>query len=109
MSRALTSTFRRLHPELAFFLAAYLLYIGARWVFAGDPAVARDHAAWIVGLERSLGVAVEAGVQRALDAPAVAWLLSAVYMAAQLVVLPGALVRAAPLGAAACTGACARR
>ena len=45
MSRALTSTFRRLHPELLFFLAAYLLYIGARWVFAGDPAVARDHAA----------------------------------------------------------------
>jgi hypothetical protein len=92
MSRALTSTFRRLHPELAFFLGAYLLYIGARWVFAGDPAVARDHAAWIVGLERSLGVAFEAGVQRALDAPTLAWLLSAVYMAAQLVVLPGALV-----------------
>jgi hypothetical protein len=91
MSRALTSTFRRLHPELAFFLAAYLLYIGARWVFAGDPAVARDHAAWIVGLERSLGVAFEAGVQRALDAPALAWLLSTIYMAAQLVVLPGAL------------------
>jgi len=89
---ALTSTFRRLPPEPAFFLAAYLLYIGARWVFAGDPAVARDHAAWIVGLERSLGVAVEANVQRALDAPAVGWLLSNVYLAAQLVVLPGTLV-----------------
>ena len=91
MSRAITSNSRRLHYEPAFFLAAYLLYIGARWVFAGDPAVARDHAAWIVELERSLGVAVEAAVQRALDAPAVAWLLSTIYLAAQLVVLPGVL------------------
>jgi hypothetical protein len=91
MSRAITSNSRRLHYEPAFFLAAYLLYIGARWVFAGDPAVARDHAAWIVELERSLGVAVEATVQRALDAPAVAWLLSTIYLAAQLVVLPGVL------------------
>ena len=91
MFSSLTSIFRRLHPELVFFLAAYLLYIGARWVFAGDPAAARDHAVWIVELERSLGVAVEANVQRALDAPTVAWVLSNVYLAAQLVVLPGVL------------------
>ena len=36
-------------------------------------------------------MAVEGSVQRALDAPAVSWLLSNVYMAAQLVVLPGSL------------------
>jgi hypothetical protein len=82
---------RRLHPELLFFLAAYVLYIGARWVFAGDPGAAREHALWIVSLEQSLHVAVEGSVQRALDAPAVSWLLSNVYMAAQLVVLPGSL------------------
>jgi hypothetical protein len=82
---------RRLHPELLFFLAAYLLYIGARWVFAGDPGTARSHALSIVAFEQSLGVAVEGSVQRALDAPAVSWLLSNVYMAAQLVVLPGSL------------------
>jgi hypothetical protein len=83
---------RRIHPELLFFLGAYLLYIGARWVFAGDPASARDHAMWIVSFERSLHVAVEGSVQSALDGPAVSWLLSNVYMAAQLVVLPGSLL-----------------
>jgi hypothetical protein len=82
---------RRIHPELLFFLSAYLLYIGARWVFAGDAVAARDHALWIVSLERSLHVSVEGSVQSALDAPAVSWLLSNIYMAAQLVVLPGSL------------------
>ena len=83
---------RRPHPELLFFLAAYLLYVGARWVFAGDPGAARSHALWIVSLERSLHVAVEGSVQRALGSPTVSWLLSNVYMAAQLVVLPGSLL-----------------
>jgi hypothetical protein len=83
---------RRLHPELLFFLPAYLLYIGARWVFAGDPDAARQHAMWIVDLERSTHVAVEGSVQQALSAPFVSWLLSNVYMAAQLVVLPGTLL-----------------
>lgn len=82
----------RPHPELLFFVAAYLLYIGARWVFAGDPRTAVDHAMWIVGLEQSAHVAVEASVQRALDGPAISWLLSNVYLAAQLAVLPGALI-----------------
>ena len=83
---------RRIHPELLFFLSAYLLYIGARWVFAGDPTAARGHALWIVSLERSLHVGVEESVQSALDGPFVGWLLSNVYMAAQLVVLPGSLL-----------------
>jgi hypothetical protein len=83
---------RRLHPELLFFLTAYVLYIGARWVFAGDPDAARRHALWIVDFERSTHVAVEGPVQRALDGPFVSRLLSNVYMAAQLVVLPGSLI-----------------
>jgi hypothetical protein len=82
---------RRIHPELLFFLSAYLLYIGARWIFAGDADAARGHALWIVSLERSLHVGIEESVQRALDGPFVSWLLSDVYMAAQLVVLPGSL------------------
>jgi hypothetical protein len=84
----------RLHapPELLFFAVAYLLYLGARWVFAGDPRTAVDHAQWIVALEQSAHIAVEGSVQQALGAPAVSWLLSNVYLAAQLVVLPGALV-----------------
>ncbi len=91
MNRLVNSTLRRVHPELLFFLGAYLLYIGARWVFAGDPSTARDHAMWIVSLERSLNLEVEESVQHALDGPTVSWLLSNVYMAAQLVVLPGSL------------------
>src|SRR3954451_22846513 len=83
---------RRLHPELLFFLTAYLLYIGARWVFAGDPDAARQHALWIVDLERSLHAEVEGSVQRAFDGATVSWLLSNVYLAAQLVVLPGSLI-----------------
>src|SRR3954469_4095715 len=73
-------------PELLFFAAAYLLYIGARWVFAGDPRTAIDHADSIIALERSTHIAVEGSVQRAFEAGTISWLLSNVYMAAQLVV-----------------------
>jgi hypothetical protein len=83
---------RRLHPELLFFLTAYLLYVGARWVFAGDPDAARRHAMWIVDLEQSLHASVEGSVQRAFSGETVSWLLSNVYLAAQLVVLPGSLL-----------------
>jgi hypothetical protein len=82
----------RLHPELLFFLTAYLLYVGARWVFAGDPDAARRHAMWIVDLERSLNASVEGSVQRAFSGATASWLLSNVYLAAQLVVLPGSLL-----------------
>jgi membrane-associated phospholipid phosphatase len=79
-------------PELALFAAAYLLYTAARWIFAGQLEEAREHAGLIVGLERSAHVAIEGSIQRALDAGAPSWLLSNVYLAAQLVVLPGALI-----------------
>jgi hypothetical protein len=79
-------------PEVALFAAAYLLYTAARWIFAGHLAEAREHADLIVGLERSAHVAIEGQVQRALDSDAPSWLLSNVYLAAQLVVLPGALI-----------------
>ena len=42
-------------------------------------------------LERHLGVAVEGSVQRAFDFSAAAWVLSNLYLLAQLVVVPGVL------------------
>jgi membrane-associated phospholipid phosphatase len=78
--------------ELVLFLLAYLVYNAARWVFVGDLDVAKDHAHWIVDLEQDLGVYVESSVQAGLDGAFAASFLSNVYMAAQLVVLPGALI-----------------
>jgi PAP2 superfamily len=78
--------------EVALFLAVYLLYDGARWAFAGRLTTARAHADWVIHLERSIHVAVEASVQRALDFGAASFVLSNLYLAAQLVVLPGALL-----------------
>lgn len=73
------------------FLAAYLVYGASRWVITGDEATALEHTAWIVDLERDLGVAVEASVQRALDGTAVLWVLNHAYIAAQIVVVPAVL------------------
>ncbi len=58
----------------------------------GDLGAAQDHAAWIVDLEQDLGVASEASVQEALTGTWVLWLLNHAYIAAQLVVVPGALI-----------------
>jgi hypothetical protein len=82
----------RRRPELALFAAAYLLYDGARWLFAGQLPEAREHAHAVIALERSVHLAIEGSIQRALDSGAVSWLLGNVYLAAQLVVLPGALI-----------------
>jgi membrane-associated phospholipid phosphatase len=78
--------------ELVFFLAAYGVYNLARWVFVGDIDHAQEHARWIVDLERDAGVAVERSVQRGLDSGAATFVLSNVYLAAQLVVVPGSLI-----------------
>jgi PAP2 superfamily len=43
-------------------------------------------------VENGMGVAVEGSVQRALGASAVMWMLSNVYLVAQLAVLPGSLI-----------------
>jgi len=78
--------------ELALFAAIYLLYDGARWAFHASLRTARTDAHWIIHLERSLHVAVEGQVQRALDAGVASFVLANVYLAAQLVVLPAALI-----------------
>jgi PAP2 superfamily len=66
----------RTRRQLALFLAAYVVYDLGRWVAHGDLGPATDHAHWVLDLERSLGVAVERSVQRALDMGPVMWLLS---------------------------------
>jgi membrane-associated phospholipid phosphatase len=85
--------------QLLLFAAVYLLYLAGRWATGGDMSAALDHAHWVVDFERGSGIYVERSVQHALDGGAAMWLLSNVYLAAQLVVLPAALLwlyRAAP-------------
>jgi PAP2 superfamily protein len=83
---------RRARMQIGLFLLAYLLYSAARWVTVGDLGAAKAHADWIVHLERHLGVADEGSVQRALSGTFAIWVLNHLYLAAQLVVVPGALV-----------------
>jgi membrane-associated phospholipid phosphatase len=78
--------------ELLLFVAAYVVYNVARWVFSGDLSKAQEHARWIFDLERDAGVAVESSVQRAFDFEAAAWVLSNLYLLAQLVVVPAVLI-----------------
>jgi PAP2 superfamily len=78
--------------QVGIFLLAYLVYSAARWVAIGDLASAQDHAAWIVDLEQDLGVATEDSVQEALSGTWILWLLNHAYIAAQLIVVPGALI-----------------
>jgi membrane-associated phospholipid phosphatase len=82
----------RPRTQLALFGAAYLLYDLARWITVGHLTPATAHAHWVLDVEQNLGVAVERSVQDALGGGAVMWLLSNVYLAAQLVVLPGSLI-----------------
>lgn len=74
------------------FAGAYLAYGASRWVVSGDHTTAVEHARWIVELEQAIGVAVERSVQQALDGTAVLWLLNHAYLAAQVVVVPAALI-----------------
>jgi hypothetical protein len=78
--------------QVGLFLLAYLVYSAARWVTVGDLDVAKANADWIVSFERDLGVASEASVQHSLSGTWALWVLNHLYLAAQLIVLPGALV-----------------
>jgi membrane-associated phospholipid phosphatase len=77
--------------QLGLFLAAWAIYDIARWVWAGELGPATDNAHRIMDLEHATGTAVEHSVQQALDAGWTTWLLSNIYLAAQLAVVPGAL------------------
>ncbi|MBE2318944.1 phosphatase PAP2 family protein [Solirubrobacter sp. CPCC 204708] len=73
---------RRGVRELMLFGAAYLLYNAGRGVTSGQMDLAQSNAQWVVGAQG--GVGFEHGVQDALGGA----LLSHVYLAAQIVVLP---------------------
>jgi PAP2 superfamily len=84
---------RRLwRTEVRLFLAAYVVYTLARWLFVGDLVEAREHARWIYEFEQAAHVAVEGSIQRAFDSAAPSWILSNLYLAAQLAVVPAALI-----------------
>jgi hypothetical protein len=89
-SRSIVSP--RAAKQIGVFVLAYLLYSAARWLTVGDLDSARTHAHWILDLEDNLGVAWEASVQQALGGTWILWLLNHLYLAAQLVVVPGALI-----------------
>ena len=89
ISRPLSLVGRR---ELFLFLGAYLIYSMSRYISVGDITTATDHAEWIVNLQQSIGVNVEASVQSALHGTVAIWILNNLYLAAQVVVVPGALI-----------------
>ena len=91
-SLALLSSSPGARTQIGLFLLAYLVYSAARWLTVGDLDAARAHADWIVDLEQGFGVATEASVQQALSGTWAMWLLNHAYVAAQLVVVPAALV-----------------
>jgi PAP2 superfamily len=77
--------------QIGLFLLAYLVYSIGRWLTVGDLGAAQANAHWIVDLERSVGAYVEAPVQEALTGTLALWVLNHLYLAAQLIVVPGAL------------------
>ncbi len=83
---------RQWRVELGLFAAVYVVYLVARWLAAGELGPALEHARWLIDVERDLGLAVERQVQDALDHETFVWVMSNVYLAAQLVVVPLALV-----------------
>ena len=78
--------------ELGLFLGAYLLYTAGRWVTVADIGPATDHAEWIMSTERTFGVAIEGSVQDAIQGGPLMWVLSNLYLCAQFLVVPGALL-----------------
>jgi len=82
----------RARAQIGLFLLAYAVYTVARFFTIGDLPSAKDHADWIVSLERSTGTGVEASVQQALTGTWMIWVLNHLYLIAQLGVLPGALI-----------------
>ena len=79
---------RRGFRELALFGAAYLLYNAGRGFTSGNMDLALSNAQWVLDFQG--GDAVEQGVQ---DAFTGVWMtfLSHIYLAAQIVILPGVL------------------
>ena len=82
----------RARTQIGLFLLAYLVYSAARFVTIGDLASAQDHARWIVDMQNTLGIGVEASVQNAFDGTWMLWVLNHLYLVAQLGVIPAVLI-----------------
>ncbi|MCW2607211.1 MAG: phosphatase family protein, partial [Frankiales bacterium] len=57
---------RRVAADAAVIVSGVVVYFGVRGLTAGKPETARDHAHDVLGVERALGLDVEAAVQAAL-------------------------------------------
>jgi PAP2 superfamily protein len=82
----------RARAQIGLFLFAYLVYSAARFFTVGDLPSARDHADWIVNLERSTHTGVESSVQAAFAGTWMIWVLNHLYLIAQLGVIPAVLI-----------------
>jgi membrane-associated phospholipid phosphatase len=82
----------RWRAQLLLYLSAYWAYSATRWIAVGEMPRATAHAHWILHLEQTLHLSVEASVQRAVDTGAPIWVLNQLYLVAQFAVVPGALI-----------------
>ena len=82
----------RWRAQVLLYASAYGAYSAARWMSVHHLREATAHARWIERLETAVHVGVERPMQRALDSGTPIWLLNHVYLVAQLVVVPGALL-----------------
>ena len=83
---------RRWPREVAMFAGAYLLYSLARGVSRGSEVEALENAARVVALQAELGLNVERQVQEWITGLQVMSVLGLLYLLAQLVAVPLALV-----------------
>jgi phosphatidylinositol alpha-mannosyltransferase len=83
---------RRWPREMALFAGAYLLYSLARGISRGSEVEALDNAARVIALQAELGLNVERQVQEWVTGLQVMSVLGVLYLLAQLVAVPLALV-----------------
>lgn len=78
--------------ELGLALGVYLVYVSARWLAAGSYATAVHHAHEVWVLEQRLRLAVEPGVQHAFLHTSLLPVFNRLYLSAQDLVVPAALL-----------------
>jgi len=80
------------YRELLIFAGAYLAYSFVRGVASGAEETALQNAEWVMGVQESIGIGIERGVQQALIGLPVMDLMNWIYLIAQFAVVPVALV-----------------
>jgi membrane-associated phospholipid phosphatase len=92
MAVALRWASTKWRAQLLLYLAAYWAYSATRWIAAGEVPKATAHAHSIFHIEQALHLSVERSAQQALDSGAPIWVLNHLYLVAQFIVVPGALI-----------------